>query len=142
MLAGVLAVCALLTTGGKLSAIGSPVASGRPGMTESKTASGQAIRTDHADETNAKASAGAQNNNPATSTVGDPQQTADAKQTVTPKKTAKPKRTTKPKKSAKPKRTVKPKSTARSKETVSPQRTVTATKKPSKSKKKFVGVIP
>lgn len=142
VLAGVLAVCALLTTGGKLSAIGSPVASGRPGMTESKTASGQAISTDHADETNAKASAGAQKNNPATSTVGDPQQTADAKQTVTPKKTAKPKRTTKPKKSAKPKRTVKPKSTARSKETVSPQRTVTATKKPSKSKKKFVGVIP
>lgn len=142
VLAGVLAVCALLTMGGKLSAIGSPVASGRPGMTESKTASGQAIRTDHADETNAKASAGAQKNNPATSTVGDPQQTADAKQTVTPKKTAKPKRTTKPKKSAKPKRTVKPKSTARSKETVSPQRTVTATKKPSKSKKKFVGVIP
>lgn len=142
VLAGVLAVCALLTTGGKLSAIGSPVASGRPGMTESKTASGQAIRTDHADETNAKASAWAQKNDPATSTVGDPQQTADAKQTVTPKKTAKPKRTTKPKKSAKPKRTVKPKSTARSKETVSPQRTVTATKKPSKSKKKFVGVIP
>lgn len=138
MLAGVLAVCALLTMGGKLSAIGSPVASGTPGMTESKTASGQAISTDHADET----SAGAQKNNPATSTVGDPQQTADAKQTVTPKKTAKPKRTTKPKKSAKPKRTVKPKSTARSKKTVSPQRTVTATKKPSKSKKKFVGVIP
>lgn len=142
VLAGVLAVCALLTTGGKLSAIGSPVASGRPGMTESKTASGQAISTDHADETNAKASAGAQKNNPATSTVGEPRQTADAKQTVTPKKTAKPKRTTKPKKSAKPKRTVKPKSTARSKEAVSPQRTVTATKKPSKSKKKFVGVIP
>lgn len=45
VLAGVLAVCALLTMGGKLSAIGSPVASGRPGMTESKTASGQAIRT-------------------------------------------------------------------------------------------------
>lgn len=111
-------------------------------MTESKTASGQAIRTDHADETNAKDSAGVQKNDPATSTVGEPRQTADAKQTVTPKKTAKLKRTTKPKKSAKPKRTVKPKSTARSKETVSPQRTVTATKKPSKSKKKFVGVIP
>lgn len=142
VLAGVLAVCALLTTGGKLSAIGSPVASGTPGMTESKTASGQAISTDHADETNAKASVGAQQNDPATSTVGEPRQTADAKQTVTPKKTAKPKRTTKPKKSAKPKRTVKPKSTARSKETVSPRRTVTVTKKPSKSKKKFVGVIP
>lgn len=55
-------------------------------MTESKTASGQAISTDHADETNAKASAGAQKNNPATSTVGEPRQTADAKQTVTPKK--------------------------------------------------------
>lgn len=40
VLAGVLAVCALLTMGGKLSAIGSPVASGTPGMTESKTASG------------------------------------------------------------------------------------------------------
>ena len=43
VLAGVLAVCALLTMGGKLSAIGSPVASGTPGMTESKTASGQAL---------------------------------------------------------------------------------------------------
>ena len=146
VLAGMLAVCALLTMGGKPSAIGSPVASGRPGMTESKAASGQAVNVRNAaenpDGTDAIASDKPQQDSSPTSPTKNRQQTADAKQTMIPKKTTKPKRTAKPKKTAKPKRTVKPQRTVKPRATTAPRKTVTATKKPSASKKKFVGVIP